>query len=91
MEVRTDVYSIGHFMKDKGTVELALQSVGITNYQQTPINDELCRTSFMNPFDARTEALEYLLETMRVVRFSKAEVVIIDDKVETYQGEVILD
>lgn len=91
MEIRTDVYSIGHFMKDKNAVGLALQSVGITNYQQTPINNELCRTSFMNPFDARTEALEYLLETMRVVRFSKAEVVVIDDKVETCQGEVVLD
>lgn len=91
MEVRTDVYSIGHFMKDKGTVGLALQSVGITNYQQTPINSELCKTSFMNPFDARTEALEYLLEAKHVIRFSKAEVVIIDDKIETYQGEVVLN
>lgn len=91
MELRTDVYSIGHFTKDKGTVGLALQSVGITNYQQTQINNELCKTSFMNPFNVKTEALEYLLETMRVIRFSKAEVVIIDDKVETCQGEVVLD
>lgn len=91
MEIRSDVYCIGHFMKDKKTVELALQAVGITNYQQTPVNDELCKTSFMNPFDARTEALEYLLEANKVLRFSKAEVVVIDDKIETYRGEVVLD